>query len=129
MPARTHMRFGLLTGGGDCPGLNAVIRAVVKRAVGQLGWEAVGIEDGYRGLVEPGLTRPLTLESVRGILPRGGTILGTSNRANPLAYAVKEGGRWVEKDMTDVVLSRVEKLRLDCLIVAGGDGSMTIAHE
>ncbi len=72
--------IGVLTGGGDCPGLNAVIRAVVKRAINEFGWQVIGIQDGFEGLILPGKTRPLGLDDVRGILPRGGTILGASNR-------------------------------------------------
>ena len=87
-------RIGVLTGGGDCPGLNAVIRAVVKRAIYQHAWEVIGIEDGFEGLILPGKTRLLGVEDVRGILPRGGTILGTTNRANPFAYRIRgaDGG-------------------------------------
>src|SRR4051812_27827000 len=76
-------RVGLLTAGGDCQGLNAVIRAVVKRAIGEYGWDIVGFEDGYTGMMPGGVHRPVTADDVRGILPRGGTILGTSNKANP----------------------------------------------
>src|SRR5688572_7855436 len=100
------MRLGILTGGRDCPGLNAVIRGVVKRGTYELGHEFVGIENGYMGLVEPDLAFPLTVEQTRGILPKGGTILGTSNKANPFQYAVKEGGKWVEKDLSDVAMRR-----------------------
>jgi 6-phosphofructokinase 1 len=128
MSAR-RFKIGLLTGGGDCPGLNAVIRAVVKRAVGEFGWEVVGIENGFKGLVEPGLTRPLSLEAVRGILPRGGTILGTSNRANPFAYAVREEGKWVEQDLSKLTVQRIEKLGIEALLVAGGDGTLSLAHR
>jgi 6-phosphofructokinase 1 len=76
----------ILTGGGDCPGLNAVIRGVVRAAVMQRNWRVLGIEDGFDGLVEGPRWRELDPASVRGILPRGGTILGTSNRGNPFAY-------------------------------------------
>src|SRR5258708_40327886 len=120
------MRLGVLTGGGDCPGLNALLRSVVHRGAREFGWEFVGIEDGYRGLVEPGMTRPLTLEDTRGILPRGGTILGTSNKANPFAYAVKEQGRWIERDLSDAALRRCRELGLDGLIAVGGDGTLSI---
>jgi len=123
------MRLGVLTGGGDCPGLNALIRAVVKRGVEEFGYDFVGIEDGYRGLVEEGHARPLTLDDTRGILPRGGTILGTSNKANPFAYAVREGGRWVERDLSDVAVKRYRGLGLDGLVAIGGDGTLSIAHR
>jgi 6-phosphofructokinase 1 len=85
----------ILTGGGDCPGLNAVIRGVVKSAIIRHGWQVIGIEDGFDGLLEPGKCKPLNLESVRGILPRGGTILGTTNRGNPFDYPVEQDGRIV----------------------------------
>ncbi|MCP3064436.1 6-phosphofructokinase [Myxococcus sp. K38C18041901] len=123
------LRLGVLTGGGDCPGLNALIRGLVKRGTHEFGHEFVGIENGYMGLVEPDLTRPLTEEDTRGILPKGGTILGTSNRANPFLYAFKEGGRWVERDVSDDVLRRCEALKLDGVIAVGGDGTLSIGHR
>ncbi len=123
------LRLGVLTGGGDCPGLNALIRGVVKRGILEFGHEFIGIENGYMGLIEPELTRPLTLEDTRGILPKGGTILGTSNKADPFQYAVRENGQWVEKDLSDLVLRRAEELKLDGLIAIGGDGTLTIGHK
>ncbi|MBI1979380.1 MAG: 6-phosphofructokinase, partial [Elusimicrobia bacterium] len=78
-------KIGVLTGGGDCPGLNAVIRAVVKSAIQEHGWEVIGFIDGFRGLVENWIL-PMSEQTVSGILVRGGTILGTNNRANPFAY-------------------------------------------
>ncbi len=81
-------RIGVLTGGGDCPGLNAVIRAVTKTAIWQFGIEVVGIEDGFQGLIEDRV-RPLSARDVSGILTRGGTILGSNNRANPRRYCVR----------------------------------------
>jgi phosphofructokinase-like protein len=123
-------RIGVLTGGGDCPGLNAVIRAVVKTAIQKYGWGVLGIEDGFEGLILPDKIRPLTLTDVRGILPRGGTILGTTNRANPFAYKVrKKDGRLVTRDVSGEVADRIRELRLDALIVIGGDGSLKIAYE
>lgn len=121
-------RLGLMTGGGDCPGLNAVVRAVVKRGLAA-GHELIGIEYGFRGLVEPGFTRPLTRADISGILPRGGTILGTSNRANPFIYPVKENGVVVEKDLSDQAIARARELGLDGLIVAGGDGTLLLARR
>src|SRR5262245_45989315 len=98
------MRIGMLTGGGDCPGLNAVIRAVVRKGEGSYQYEIVGYRHGWRGLIE-GESVPLTLASTRGLLPRGGTILGTS-RTNP--YTTDEGpGR---------VLATVERDRIDAVI-------------
>jgi phosphofructokinase-like protein len=123
------LRLGVLTGGGDCPGLNALIRGLVKRGVHEFGHEFVGIENGYMGLLEPELTRPLTEEDTRGILPKGGTILGTSNKANPFEYAVQENGKWVEKDLSDEVLRRAAELKLDGLVAIGGDGTLTIGHK
>jgi phosphofructokinase-like protein len=113
------MRIGILTGGGDCPGLNAVIRAVAKSLLRQCGAQVIGIEDGFGGLMaDTPRVRELTWESVSGILMRGGTILGTSNRANPLRS---------EAD-TDRVLAHARTLGLQALVVIGGDGSMAIAH-
>ncbi|HZN92133.1 MAG TPA: 6-phosphofructokinase [Myxococcales bacterium] len=123
------MRLGVLTGGGDCPGLNALIRGLVKRGIHEFGHEFVGIENGYMGLIEPEMASPLTRDQTRGILPKGGTILGTSNKANPFSYAVKEGGRWVEKDLSDVAVRRCRELKLDGLVAVGGDGTLSIAHR
>jgi 6-phosphofructokinase 1 len=122
------MRIGILTGGGDCPALNAVIRAAVKTAVG-FGWEVVGIEEGFDGLVNC-KTRPLTKASVSGILHLGGTILGTTNRVNPFAYVGHgEGGKAVERDVSNTVVANIQKLGLDALIVIGGDGTLHIAQR
>jgi 6-phosphofructokinase 1 len=121
-------RIGVLTGGGDCPGLNAVIRAVVKTALTQYGWRVIGIEDGFEGLVF-NHTRPLKLEDVRGLLPRGGTILGTTNRGNPFSMRVPRGDQFETRDVSDQVVANFRALELDALIVIGGDGSLKIAHE
>jgi len=121
MPIR---RIGILTGGGDCPGLNAVIRAVAKAALGG-GLEVVGIEDGYLGLIENRL-RVLTGADVSGILTQGGTILGSSNKANPSNYALPDGkGGWRYEDVTDRVLEHYRQAGLDVLVVIGGDGTMS----
>lgn len=122
-------RIGVLTGGGDCPGLNAVIRAVVKTAINEYSWEVMGVEDGFEGLILPDKTRPLSFRDVRGILPRGGTILGTTNRANPFAYEVKTKEGIAITDASDTVIQRAEELGLDALVVIGGDGSLNIAHK
>ena len=122
-------RIGVLTGGGDCPGLNAVIRAVVKTAIHVYGWEVLGIEDGFEGLIQPGKVRPLTMADVRGILPRGGTILGTTNRADPFHYEVEMDGQVKVFDVSDDVVRHAQVLGLDALVVIGGDGSLRIAHE
>jgi phosphofructokinase-like protein len=123
-------RIGVLTGGGDCPGLNAVLRAVVKTATGRYGWEVVGIEDGFEGLILPDRTRAMDAASVRGILPLGGTILGTTNRANPFDYPVADAsGRVERRDVSPEMLGRMADLGLDALVVIGGDGSLHIAHQ
>lgn len=121
-------RVGILTGGGDAPGLNAVIRASVKSAL-KLGWQVTGIRQGFAGLLKPGLTQNLGSEDVMNILHLGGTILGTSNRDNPFAYPVKEKNRWAVKDYSGEVLRNFRALRLDALIAIGGDGTMAIAFE
>ncbi len=115
-------RVGVLTGGGDAPGLNAVIRAVTKSLILQHNAEVVGIEDGFQGLIEQDV-RPLTYRDVSGILTRGGTILGTSNKANPFSYHRRGGA-----DVSAEVLHFIHDLGLDALVVIGGDGSMSISH-
>lgn len=122
-------KIGVLTGGGDCPGLNAVIRGVVKSAAVKHNCEVVGIEDGFDGLVLPNKTRNLTLWNTRGILPIGGTILGTSNRANPFEYKVTINGKPEVRDVSKDVIKNVQSLGLDALVVIGGDGSLNIAYE
>ncbi len=120
-------RIGLLTGGGDCAGLNAVIRAVVLSSVGSRGWEVIGIEDGFDGLLHNRI-RPMRRESVRGILTQGGTILGTTNRGNPFAWPVIHDGRHEVIDASGTVLERLQSLELDALVVIGGDGTLHIAE-
>jgi|SRR5579859_2631363 len=122
-------RLGLLTGGGDAPGLNAVIRAVVKTADSAGEGEIIGIEDGYDGLLMPDRANPLGPEAVRGLQSRGGTILGAANRGNPFARKVIRSGQEVIEDLSDQVLQGSQRLRLDGLIVVGGDGTLRIAHE
>lgn len=122
-------RIGVLTGGGDCPGLNAVIRAVVKSASVKYNFEVMGIEDGFDGLVLPNKTRTLTPWSIRGILPIGGTILGTTNRANPFEYKVTKDGKTEIKDVSAEIIKRMESNGLDALVVIGGDGTLKIAYE
>jgi len=122
------MRIGILTGGGDCPALNAVIRAAVKTSVGY-GWEVVGIEEGFDGLVHC-KTRPMSAATVSGILHLGGTILGTTNAANPFIYPTRgEDGKVIERDISDTVVANFKKLELDALIVIGGDGTLDIAQK
>ncbi len=121
--------IGILTGGGDCPGLNAVIRAVVKAATVEHGWKVLGIQDGYDGLVWTDKIRPLGSAEIAGILPRGGTILGTSNRGNPFAYPVTENGKTVVKDISPSIIENIPKLGIDALVVGGGDGTLKIGLE
>jgi 6-phosphofructokinase 1 len=125
----TMQRIGVLTGGGDCPGLNAVIRAVVKTAINEYGWEVLGIEDGFEGLIKPGKARLLDVTDVRGLLPRGGTILGSTNRANPFHYEVLTDSEVKVFDVSNTVVHRAQEYGIEALIVIGGDGSMRIAHE
>jgi len=121
--------IGILTGGGDCPGLNAVIRGVVKSAIIRHGWQVIGIEDGFDGLLDLNKCRALTMESVRGILPRGGTILGTTNRGNPFDYPVEKDGKTLQLDYSDRVVEKIRTLGIDALIAVGGEGSLKIALE
>ncbi len=118
--------IGILTGGGDAPGLNAVIRAVVKYGVGQNGWRLTGIEDSFNGLLcRPYRLMPLTPTSCRGILQRGGTILGTTNRGDPFDFPGPEGRVNRASDVKDAV----DSLKLEGLIVVGGDGTLRIARR
>jgi ATP-dependent phosphofructokinase / diphosphate-dependent phosphofructokinase len=121
-------RIGVLTAGGDCPGLNAVIRAVAKAALGSYNLEVMGIEDGYLGLVQNRM-RPLNKESVSNILTLGGTILGTNNRVSPRRYSIKVDGVIETRDVTDRCLEHIAHNKLDALVVIGGDGSMSVASD
>ena len=122
-------KIAILTGGGDAPGLNAVIRAAVKTAINEFGCEVIGVRDGYDGFVDEKGIVPLGLKDVRGILPRGGTILGTANRGNPFARKVMRDGKEVTIDVSDEIVKGIERLELDALLVLGGDGTLHIAHE
>lgn len=123
-------RIGILTGGGDAPGLNAVIRAAVKTAINEYKCEVFGIRDGYDGFLDDkhGIVR-LGAEEVRGILPRGGTILGAANRGNPYARKVIRDGKEVTIDVSDEIVKGIKEQGLDALLVLGGDGTLHIAHE
>ncbi len=123
------MKIAISTGGGDCPGLNAVIRGVVRSAIYQYGWEVVGIRDGLDGLVHGWDPVPLGLDQVKGILSRGGTIIGTTNKGNPFAYEVEEDGKKVLKDLSDKVLENWQKLGADALVMIGGDGTLGIGRK
>lgn len=124
-------RLGILTGGGDAPGLNAVIRAVVLTAKQRYGWDVIGIRQGYDGLLFPETPIiDLTPERVRPILSRGGTILGAVNRGNPFVQIMeKPDGSIEEIDRTFDAVARLDSLDLHALIVAGGDGTMAIAQR
>jgi ATP-dependent phosphofructokinase / diphosphate-dependent phosphofructokinase len=126
-------RIGVMTGGGDCPGLNAVIRAVVLGARSR-GWEVLGIEDATSGLVDleyrsPRGNRWLTEDDVERILVRGGTILGTSNKSDPFEFVVVRDGKKTTTDVSDRVVANYKKLGLDALVSIGGDGSMRISQR
>ena len=119
-------RIALLTGGGDCPGLNAVIRSVTKAAL-RNGMEVLGVQDGFGGLVRGQFTL-LGEKDVSGILPRGGTILGTSNRDNPFHFqAMNEGGETVFEDASDIAIENLKQAGAGALVVTGGDGTQSIA--
>ena len=119
-------RIGILTGGGDAPGLNAVIRAVVKAAHTH-DIECIGLEDSFDGLIHPEKSRVLTPRDVTGILRLGGTVLGTTNRGNPFAYPVNTDGGPV--DYSDLCMKNYKEMGIEALVVIGGDGTLAIAHE
>ncbi len=122
-------RLAILTGGGDCPGLNAVIRAVIKHAGGTYGMEVVGVREGFEGLYRQDYV-DLSREAPRGLLARGGTILGSSNKANPFAYPVKlPDGRVEIHDVSATCLDNLKKLDVAGLIVVGGDGTQSFGYR
>lgn len=128
-PRKVH-RIGVLTGGGDCPGLNAVIRVVTKAAINQLGLEVVGIEDGFLGLIRNRM-HLLNNDAVSNILTQGGTILGTSNKADPTRFKVgtNPDGSPVFENVIDRVLEHIAERHIDALVCIGGDGTMSGAAE
>src|ERR1051325_687482 len=121
-------RIGVVTGGGDCPGLNAVIRAVAK-ASSKRGWECIGILGGYEGLLEPQQTMPLDYQRLGGLLTRGGTILGTANRGKFAAKVGHGESRPLPKELLDGVKNGMETLGLIALVAIGGDGTLSIAQQ
>ncbi|MBN3038575.1 MAG: 6-phosphofructokinase [Candidatus Omnitrophica bacterium] len=125
---KRKMRVAILTGGGDCPGLNAVIRAATKKIINDQGAEVIGFKDGYEGLINNRYRR-LNYKDVSGILTLGGTILGTSNIANPYRYATKVGKRLEFRDVSKKALRNIKRLKVDCLICIGGDGTLHIASK
>lgn len=121
--------IGLLNGGGDCPGLNAVTRAVVRTVYHRYKGRVIGIFDGFDGLIWTEKSKELSPDHIRGILPRGGTILGTTNRGNPFQYKIEEGGTVMVQDFSQRVIDNMKKLEIEALIVVGGDGTLSIARE
>jgi phosphofructokinase-like protein len=120
--------IAILTGGGDCPGTNAVIRAVAKKAILELGMEVIGIEDGFEGLIYR-KWRKLQYEDVSGILTVGGTILGTSNKCDPYRCAEQKGKTLRYRDVSKTVITNLKKLGVECLVCIGGDGTLFIANK
>jgi len=121
-------RIAILTGGGDCPGINAVIRAVAKEAILEYGLEVIGIEDGYEGAIHSHHRR-LQYDDVSGIITLGGTILGTSNIVNPYNYAVRKGNKLDFEDVSQQAITNIKRLGVDCLVCIGGDGTLSIASR
>jgi len=121
-------RIAITTGGGDAPGLNAVVRAVAVSSHWR-GWEVLGIKHGYRGLIEPGSDGVVALDrnAVRGITHLGGSILGSTNRGDPFNYPVKAGEKVVPADVSDRVIERARELGISAFVAVGGDGSVRIA--
>lgn len=125
-PIRT---VGIVNGGGDAPGLNAVTRAIVRCAINMHSMRVIGIRNGFDGLIWPEGAEEMTERSVSGILPRGGTILGTTNRGNPFSYKTTENGKEVVHDYSTLCMENARRLGIEALIVTGGDGTQHIAHE
>jgi ATP-dependent phosphofructokinase / diphosphate-dependent phosphofructokinase len=121
-------KIAILTGGGDCPGINAVIRAVTKKAILEYGLQVIGFEDSYYGLIN-NRHRALAYEDVSGILTLGGTILGTSKIANPYRYAIKKGKELEFKDLSRQAIRNLHRLGVGCLVCIGGDGTLSIANR
>src|SRR4030042_3217704 len=121
-------RIAINTGGGDAPGLNAVIRAVVLSSI-NIGWEVYGVKYGYQGLIDTSQIVHLDKEAVRGITHLGGTIIGTTNKGDPFEYPVKTPDGIKITDISDQILKNFKRLGFDALIAVGGDGSMRIANK
>jgi 6-phosphofructokinase 1 len=120
--------IAILSGGGDCPGTNAVIRAVAKKAFLDLDMEVIGIEDGFEGLINR-RWRQLHYADVSGILTVGGTILGTSNKSDPYRYAIEKGNQLQYRDVSKTVIANIKKLGVECLVCIGGDGTLFVANR
>lgn len=121
-------KIGVLTGGGDAPGLNAVIYALVRACISKYDYELIGYKFGYRGLYNNDFI-PLDLTTTSGILHRGGTILYSSNKDNLFDYNVIENGEKIKKDVSDVAVANLKKEGVDVLCVLGGDGTLTSARD
>ena len=121
-------KIGILTGGGDCPGLNAVIRAVTRCSILQYGYEVIGYRFGYRGLYNNEFMS-LTLDAVSGIQHKGGTILYSSNKDNLFNYSIEENGKKIKKDVSDKAIENIKKEGVDALVIIGGDGTLTSARD
>src|ERR1035437_8372928 len=115
--------IGIATGGGDAPGLNAVIRAATKAAILKHQWKVIGIPDGFDGLIWPEKSFELTVDRVSGILPRGGTVLGTTNRGNPYRSNTEENRQEQVRDISAHLIANPKQLGIDAIITIGGDGS------
>lgn len=124
-------KIAISTGGGDAPGLNAVIRAATLTAINVYGWQVVGIHNGFDGLLEGEESIPLDVNTCHGILGAGGTMLGAANRGNPFKRPVGQqpDGTIIYEDQSDLVIQHIRDQEIDALIMAGGDGTMAIAHE
>src|ERR1051325_6969324 len=126
--SKTHRKIGILTGGGDCPGLNAVIRAAVRTATRDHNLDVVGVQFGFEGLLTRAVV-PLTSESIRGILPKGGTLLRTTNRGNPFEYPIIDDGRIRCIDRSAEVVETIKAEGIDGIGAIGGDGTLRIAER
>ena len=122
-------KIGILSAGGDCPGLNALVRAVVKTAQYRYKWRVAGIRDGFEGLVRRPRISTLTFDNVTGFQRLAGTVLGTANRGNPFAWREEENGNIVTTDYSKKVSGTLRRQGIDALIVVGGDGTLNIANE
>ncbi len=127
MSKSTIRKIAILTGGGDCPGLNAAIRSVVQTAILEYGIQVVGVPDGFKGLLENKFV-PLDLMNTTGIFAKGGTILGSSNVDTPFSVPVVKGGEKTYEDRSDEVIEHLKRERVDAMIVVGGDGTQAMSH-
>jgi phosphofructokinase-like protein len=128
MALSSKRKIAIITAGGDCPGMNSAIRAVAKKAILEHDLEVIGIEDGFEGTIR-NRYRLLHYEDVSGIMTWGGTILGTSNSADPYAYAVKRGKNISKSDRSKTALNNIKRMGVESVICIGGDGSLTIASR